>query len=667
MGLLRLFLTPLAALAVCGAVAAQDPDRLVLDAAEAARTKDVARLVELREQALAQRHPLAVWVDYWALGARLAEAAQPELDAFYARWPGSYLEDRLRNDWLLELGKRRDWVNFRAEYPRFRLDDDREVRCYWLLTEHLDGQNVAVAAAQAWASQRREDDGCSLLAGSLAQAGVLGPDAIWPVMRQAVASNQLRRARAAASLIAPAVELDLEALLENPLRYLARLERSPLRGRQVELALLALLRAAARDTEVAVAQMGAWEQRLPPGHAAYAWAGIGRYAALRLQPAAAAHYARALRLSGDSPAAIDWPAETIVWGARAALRGEAPEADRWQLLLRMVGAMTPAEQDEPVWVYWAARARQALASPGPAGEAERDAARAALRSISDQMNFYGKLALEDLGGRPTLPPVPAPLTAAERDAVRAQPGLQRALQLIALGLRSEGVREWNFTLRDLSGDRELLAAAQWACEREVWDRCINTSERTRDEVDLAQRFPMPFRDEVLAKTREIGLDPAYVYGLIRQESRFITDTRSHVGASGLMQLMPATARWTARKIGLDYKPSMINDPGVNLRLGTSYLKLLLDDFEGRMALSVAAYNAGPNRPRRWRDGPVIEAAAWVENIPFDETRDYVKKVLSNAVYYRALNGDARPSLKRQLGGPVGPRLVQARAVDEELP
>ena len=278
-----------------------------------------------------------------------------------------------------------------------------------------------------------------------------------------------------------------------------------------------------------------------------------------------------------------------------------------------------------------------------------------LESISGQMHFYGKLAHEDLGGTLALPPPPAALTAAERDAARRNPGFARALLLIGIGLRNEGVREWNFTLRGL-GDRELLAAAQLACDREVWDRCINTSDRTRQEVDMAQRFPTPFRQEVVAQAREIGLDPAYVYGLIRQESRFIMDARSHVGASGLMQIMPATARWTAKKIGIDYKPDMITDRDVNLKLGTAYLKLVLDDFGGSQALAAAAYNAGPGRPRRWRDGPLMEPAAWAENIPFAETRDYVKKVLSNTVYYSALLG-SKPHVAE---GPAGPADRAAR-------
>jgi soluble lytic murein transglycosylase len=178
---------------------------------------------------------------------------------------------------------------------------------------------------------------------------------------------------------------------------------------------------------------------------------------------------------------------------------------------------------------------------------------------------------------------------------------------------------------------------------------------------------MPLREHVLRAARDVELDPAYVYGLVRQESRFIMDVRSHAGASGLMQLMPGTARWTARRLGLDYHRAMINDRDLNLRLGTSYLRMVLDDFEGRIVLAAAAYNAGPNRPRRWRQGRELEPAAWIESIPFDETRDYVQKVVSNAVYYGVRLGGRDPSLTRRLGGPVGPRPADAPAENRDLP
>src|SRR5205823_4232232 len=198
-----------------------------------------------------------------------------------------------------------------------------------------------------------------------------------------------------------------------------------------------------------------------------------------------------------------------------------------------------------------------------------------LRSIAGQLNFYGALAAESLGQPFVLPAAPEPLTAQEKEAAAAQPGLVRALQLASLGLRDEARREWNFTLRGMD-DRQLRAAAAMACDVQDWQLCINTSERTRGEVDLAQRYPTPYRDEIAERARELGLDTPYVMGLIRQETRFMASLRSHAGASGLMQVMPATARWTARKIGLPFSPEMITDPGTNLRIGTGYLKLVLD-------------------------------------------------------------------------------------------
>jgi soluble lytic murein transglycosylase len=331
-----------------------------------------------------------------------------------------------------------------------------------------------------------------------------------------------------------------------------------------------------------------------------------------------------------------------------------------------INAMPPALQKDPAWVYWKARSLQALAKESEDGEALRASGRELLASIAGKLNFYGELAADDLGQPLSLPPKPVPLTAAERDAAAAQPGLQRALTLIAIGLRSEGVREWNFSIRGMS-DRELLAAAQLACDHEVWDRCINTSDKTQEEIDMEQRFPTPLRKEVAAAAREAGLDPSFIYGLIRQESRFVMDARSGVGASGLMQLMPDTAKWTAKKIGVPYSPALIADRETNLKLGNAYLKLVLDDVGGSQPMAAAAYNAGPGRPRQWRNGPILDAAIWAESIPFPETRDYVKKVLSNATYYAALLGGKGTAIRARLGRPVGPPDPNAPAADKDLP
>jgi len=652
--------------------AAQTPavpaaDTPIVEAREAQRKNDRARLAALKASTAAARHPLASWVDYWELGTRLNTVSVVEVDGFLTRWAGTYVEDRLRNDWLLELGRRRDWATFAREFPRFKMNDDREVTCYALLTQHQAGADVRQAAREAWYAQRDADDGCQLLARTLFEARQLSAAEVWQEVRLSAEHNRPKAARSAAALLGDEPAKAVAQIFDNPARWLTH-RKPAAQSEDRQLRTVAVIRLAGSDPEAAAGQLGQpWASTLPAALKAAAWGVVAKQAALKLQPEAAGWYRRAFDQQRASPEPPPWSDDTLAWGVRAALRMAPTSTERWALVLDAVGAMSPQEQKDLAWIYWRARALQGQAPQGVAGEDARASARQLMQTIASPLSFYGKLASEDLGLRTALPATPTPPSMAEREAALGVPGLQRGLQLIALGLRNEGVREWNFTLRGMA-DRELLAAAQFACEREVWDRCINTSDRTKAEINLAQRFPTPFRQDVVAAARQIGLDPAYVYGLIRQESRFIMDARSHVGASGLMQLMPATARWTAKKIGLDFKPEMITDREVNLKLGTAYLKLVLDDFGGSAAMAAAAYNAGPGRPRRWREGPLMEVAAWAENIPFNETRDYVKKVLSNATVYAALlEGAPTLALKVRLGAPIGPRDSGAPNPDKELP
>ncbi len=641
-------------------------DAVVLDARDAARKRDRNRLASDRAAALVGQHPLAPWVDYWELGNRLGEARQEDLDAFYARWSGTYVEDRLRNDWLLELGRRRDWANFSREFPRFRMNDDREVTCYALLVEHLSGKDVTAAARAAWYAQRDTDDGCTLLATTLVEAKRFTQDDVWRAARLAVEFNRPRVARFAAGLISPQAASAVGDLLDQPARYLTR--KANVLGRtNSELTTLAVIRMAWNDPEAAAGQLEQrWQHALSAELAGTAWAVVGKRAAFRLMPEAAAYYQFAWKAAHKrGHEALGWSDDALGWGVRTALRSGRGD-ERWSTVRQLVGAMSANEQKEPAWTYWRARATVALAKPGAEGDAERAEGRQLLASVAGPLTFYGLLAAEDLGQPMALPARPAALTPEEKAAAAATPGLNRALQLASLGLRDEGRREWNFTLRGMS-DRQLLAAAQRACDAGDWQLCINTSDRTRGEVDVAQRFPTPYREEITARARELGLDPSYVMGLIRQETRFMAGLRSYAGATGLMQLMPTTASWVARKAGIDYSPQRITDPTTNLRLGTQYLRMLLDSFGGSQALAAAAYNAGPARPRRWRDGPVLEPAIWAENVPFEETRDYVKKVLTNATVYAALLGGQPPALKPRLGASIGPRDASAPPDSIDLP
>lgn len=642
-------------------------DASIVEAREAVRKRDRQRLVASRSAAQRAQHPLTIWTEYWELLARLNEVKADEIEAFYARWPGSYLEDRLRNDWLLELGRRRDFDGIARDYPRFRMNDDREVSCWWLLTEHLNGRDVRDAARSAWFAQRELDDGCNMLATAMVDAKRFTPDDVWRKARLAVDANRPAAAKAAINLLPRMSPRDVASVIDNPLSFLKR-PHADTRSR-AELRTLALLRLAAGDADTAITLLEDKRQRaLSPSQAAWIWASIGRQATFKLAADGVMHYRRAWSLLKPSEAADPgWSDDTLAWAARSALR--APQArDRWDLVLKPITAMSPAQQTDSAWVYWKARALQATAREGAEGDAQRAEARRLLTDLASPLHFYGQLAAEDLGLTPALPALGAPITAAEREAARKTPGFARAMHLAALGLRDEARREWNFTLRGL-GDRELLAAAHWACEAGDWQLCINTSDRTRTEFDVGTRYPMPFQAEIQQAAATAGLEPAFVFGIIRQETRFMSQLRSHAGASGLMQLMPGTARWVARKIGQDFNPAraeQIFDPALNLRLGTSYLKMVLDDLSGSQPLAAAAYNAGPGRPRRWREGPVLEVAAWAEAVPFNETRDYVKKVLSNTAVYAALLNRQPPVLKSRLGSPIGPR-EGATPVNGELP
>lgn len=651
--------TIMAALALQATAWAQTPaDTALLEMRDAFRRSNTGQLATLLPRVRGHTlEPLAV---YWDMKARLDTAPATEIRAAMDRMAGSYWEDRLRNDWLLQLGKRRDWPTFEAELPKFRMNDDRQVQCYALMLDavagRISGSEAARQVAPLWHAQRDVDEGCATAAQALLDSGHLTPLVVWQRARLAMDANRPRVVAQAVAMLDPDWVPMIEALAKDPAKYLDE-KFTAIRPRTKEMVTLATIRLAGSDPTAAALELQRkrWVAQLTQEERGWLWGVIGRRSAQKLEDDALVHFA-----NGQDRFMHD---DHLAWKARAGLRAGA-----WGHVRDAVAAMSEAQRSEPVWVYWRARAQQALKEPNAATAATQ--ARALFESIASPRGFYEQLAMEELGRTITVPPAPPPLTAQEMAVAENHPGLQRALAAIRLGLRTEGVREWHYAVAlhapGGKAERELLAAAALACRHDLWDRCINTSKRTTDALDHSQRFPMPHQSEVMKRANAIGLDPAYVYGLIRQESRFVMNARSHVGASGLMQVMPATASWTARKIGLtNFKAGQINELDTNILIGTAYLKFALDDFEGSLPLAAAAYNAGPGRPRAWRNGPTLPGEIWTENIPFDETRDYVKRVLANTTNYAALITGQPQSLRARLGV-VGPR-ADALAINGDLP
>lgn len=576
------------------------------------------------------QYDMPAYVDYYRLRPRLHTAKTSEIREFLAHYDGSAIADRLRNDWLLELGQRGEWDAFEEQYPRFVVNDDTQVKCYDLTAKALKGQAVAANARELLQTPREYGDACTGLIATLLEQKQFDTTDVWQQVWLASESNAFAVVRKLGKLLG-VPDRTLAQALDSPSRLLAS---GPGNGRNAhELYLLALGRVARNgNTGPALAAQALLRQadKLSSEEKATGWAQVALPSARMLEPEAYDYWGKT---NGG------WLSqEALQWRVRSALR-----AGDWKRVRANIEAMPATLRSDPAWVYWQARAVKHLDGSLPA--------QAMLQSISSQTHFYGQLALEELGQKITIPASAPALSASELAAVRSNAGFQRAMKFFALGLRFEATREWNWELRSMN-ERQHLAAAELARENNILDRMVNTSDRTKTEVDFTQRFPSPHLDIMKLNTQTLGLDKAWVYGLIRQESRFILNAKSTVGASGLMQLMPATAAYIAKKIGYaGYAPDRVNDIQTNILLGTNYLNLVLGNLDGSQTLATAAYNAGPGRPRAWRSSlpRAVEGAIFAETIPFSETRGYVKNVLSNATYYAALFDNKPQSLKARLG------------------
>jgi soluble lytic murein transglycosylase len=605
--------------------ASREQDEIFLQLRDAARQGDANRAAGLASRL--PNYAIPAYVDYYRLKPRLRDASDDEVLDFLKRYEGSAIADRMRNDWLLELGRKRDWVNFDREFPLFVKKDDYQVKCYGLLSRAIKGEKVALEARALLDNPPQYGEACAALVGQLAQSGQFTQADLLAQLRLAGEMHATGPARRTALLLGAS---DTRAAQAVDVPALAMARGIGDTRAEHEIYLVAIGRMARTSLKLATVALDKNASRLSAEERAIGWSNIALAASLTLAPEASDYWQRA--------AGAPLSETQLEWKTRIALR-----RGDWKTVRATIESMPADQQALSAWTYWLGRALQV--------QGRTEDAQALYRRIADQNSFYGQLAMEEVGMQVTIPPAAAAPTAAELAQAAANPGFKRALKFFSLRLRFEGTREWNWTVSNLS-ERQLLAAAEYARQNQILDRMVNTSERTRTEFDYTQRFPAPHNDILHPTAQGLGLDQAWVYGLIRQESRFITDAQSGVGASGLMQVMPSTAKWVAGKIGLDdYGHGMLNDIRTNILLGTNYLNMVLNNADGSQVLATAAYNAGPGRARNWRGllNAPMEGAVFVESIPFEETRNYVRNVMSNATNYAALFEKRPQSLKARLG------------------
>ena len=587
-----------------------DTDRMFIDLREAAKKNDVFRTQQLSSNLA--NYPFDNYVAYFRIkpqlfdsngAARSDYSADAQVVAFLNQYQGTALADRMRNDWLLVLGKRKDWARFDIEYAKFVLDDDTQVKCYSLLSKLSQGENptkLAIDSRSVLLDPGYFGQACQELVPSLVAAGGMTPSEARAIGRAASERGFDTMARRLGG--------------EDPIGD--------------------IVKAAKADPAKAYRDFSQNASRYSKENQAVAWGVIGQFLAKKLDPNADDAFRLQQELGFNELLSV----ESQEWKVRAGLR-----AKDWALVKNAIDGMNPVVRSkDPAWTYWYGRALKA--------EGQDVKAKESFELIADQYNFYGQLAREELG-KSNQAPAKTKVTEQEIDAMASRKGFIRGERLYAMNLRFEGNREWNWELRNMT-DKQLLAAAEYAKRIHLYDRVVNTADRTKQEHDFSLRYPTPFKEELSPIARQIDLNLSWAYGLIRQESRFIMNASSSVGASGLMQVMPNTAKYVAKKIGMtNYTNDKLTDTNTNLTLGSNYLNMVLVDLDGSWVLASAAYNAGPSRSKAWREkltGPT-EGAIFAETIPFTETRIYVKNVLSNANYYSSVMNGTSQSLKQRLG------------------
>lgn len=590
-----------------------------------------------------ERHALAPYVRYWRL--KIDAPGNAAVLRFIDENPDTPLSDRLRNDLARQFGRAENWSEFLAQY-RAIARPDQELQCFDLRRRLANGDKIEAEGLALWRTPRDLPSSCDPLFRALAESGALSQNDRLVRLRLALDTGNLRLAREVNGRLGE-LAMDDDALARvqrDPRRFL---EAEATTAGQHEAALYALTQIAKTDPETAARVWEARQAGFPEAEQRYGWGQIGMHAARRHDPRALAWLARADESTSEAQ---------LIWKTRASLR-----AGKWIDVYNSIQAMPVSTQNEAVWRYWKARALKALNAQYPAN--------LLFAKLSQEINYYGLLAEEELPARLEARPAEYKVTADDLKTAEAHVGLGRALLLRRLGDIGNAVAEWDWALRGMD-DRQLLAAAELARRENWYDRAIITADRTRGEHDFDLRYIAPYRDLASAYAHSNDLDEAWVFGLMRQESRFVDYARSGVGASGLMQIMPATAKWIANQLGLGRKAHAgVNNPETNIRFGTYYLKSIYNTLDQSPVLATAGYNAGPGRARRWQAETPLEGAIYVESIPFSETREYVKKVLANAMFYRNRFGGEARTLKDRLGTiparPRAPSVTPAAEPDAE--
>ncbi len=583
----------------------------------ALRAGDLARFQRLRDGL--NDYALQPYLDYEFLKDRIATTPVSKLHDFLDRNPEAAVSDQLRKKWLKGLTERGDWNTFLAEFRG--IDPDNELNCERIM--HLikavqDQSGLMYEVGKLWLTGSRLPAACDRVFEAWRKAGHMTAEMVWARIQIAMEKRNLTLAENLGRYLEPSERVWVQrwlAMHRQPqaelLHFRYPVETPVARG----IIRHGVVRLAYNDPDEAMRLWQTFKDR-------YEFFGEDEKYVLRWVGvlAAQAHHPRAVEWLSAASADVD--DETLrQWRVRAAIRN-----GEWQTGLRFLALLPEQEQKEGEWRYWKARMLERT------GEVKQ--AKSLYQVLAKERSYYGFLSADRVGQPYAMQHVSVQASPEEVSATLARPGIQMAKELFTLGDTNAARRQWTWVTSRLN-NRELAVAAVLARHWGWHDRAILTVAKSDHLDDLELRFPVLYRDMVEANAQRNNIDSDWVYGVLRQESAFVTDARSEAGALGLMQLMPRTGRLTGRRINLllPNNTAILNVEN-NLKLGASYLRTVLDVNRGHQVLATASYNAGPNRVRVWlpNEQP-LDADAWVDTVPYNETRNYVKNVMAFTAVY----------------------------------
>ncbi|WP_410553826.1 transglycosylase SLT domain-containing protein [Acinetobacter bohemicus] len=607
---------------------------------DALRAANAGNTQLLQQYRLAmQNDVLGYYPEYWILNQNLALQPANQIINFVQRYPHSAMAEKLAADYVEEKVKIAD---FAAAQPvlQYVTNADRAEACAIAQVRAKSGDPLVYAEFKdVWLTTNSQPDSCNGLGRMMLSSPLMTTEdrqqRLWVQLR----AGQSGQAIATAQDLGLNLSLaQLNSIQANPTAYLWSAPKST----TVDHAYLvyALGRLADTDLNSALSIVKRTAEGTPAEVQKALFRTVGYIGGTTVMKN---NYNREVLNALDASYGLPFSSEEAEIYARQSIRFGA-----WESLIRAIDAMNVNQKQEDRWQYWLARASEQRSD-----RASKKTAENIYRKLANGEDYHNLLARDRLGQVVAGAPNATQPSNQAMQRLNQDVHFRRAFALRDIDAPANYInREWNWAVRQayLKHDDDLLLAAAKRAHDMGWhDRAIYAADRTVKKHNYTYRYPMPYQNYVVSHSRTVSLDPAWAYGLMRQESRFNTVARSHVGAGGLMQIMPDTAKLVARQMGEAYNPAALTDMNTNIRYGTFYLSTIQRQLSQSPVLATAGYNAGPNRARRWQpEFQSIAADQYTESIPLLETRDYVKHVMTNATYYGILLGQGAQSIGKRM-------------------